>query len=268
MNAPSTTTRRGAAELLGYDPALLARVPQPLRRDLDSLSQAWLVSCGVLGLPMGLSVWLVEHSLFLAALVCLGTALLVLNLLRLLSAGSGTAPELPLERGYRPSLTPMMLLLGLSLVMSQPAQLLHESPSVHEAVAEHRAQLLESHHQSLTAVGGASEDTFTKEIEECEFVVLRLGLLWNTPQKALLWTLVYVGLAMLPAALARTSYLKAARAYERVRYRDSGKRIQRMDAATVAAVAAALRSYPTYRAPWPLPPEAPLCASSPGGPTP
>lgn len=262
MNANGSTTPRGAADLLGYEPALLQQLPRALRDDLDSLSQVWLVSCVLLGFPMGLAVWLVEHSLILAVFVSLGTAFLVLNLLRLLSSGSGTAPELPLEKGYRPALAPMMMLFGLSIIMSQPAQLLHASDSARKAVAEHREQLLESHRKALSEIGGDEKDSFTTEIQECEFVVLRLGILWDTPQKALLWTLVYVGLAMLPAALVRTSYLEAARAYERARYRAAHERLLIMEARTEAAVAAALKTYPSYRPPWPFPPEAPLTVAA------
>lgn len=262
MSAPGPRAERGAADILGYDPELLSAIKKPLRADLDSLSQAWLMSCMLLGVPMGLAVWLVEHSLLLSFFAAFGTSVLVLNLLRLLTAGSGTAPELPLLRGYRPSLTPMVMLLGLSVIMSQPAQLLHASEDVRAVIAEHREKLLVSHRKALAEVGGLSEDHFTKEIESCEFVVLRLSLLWNSPQKALLWTLVYVGLAMLPAALARTSYLKASRAYERVRYRKAKAEIISIEGATARAVQEALESYPTYRAPWPFAPEAPLTLAS------
>jgi hypothetical protein len=245
MNASRLVASGGAAELLGYDRALLGAIPASLCRDLDSLSQAWLVSCVLLGFPMGLALWLVEHSLILAFLAAFGTALLVLNLLRLLTAGSGTAPELPLKRGYRPSLTPMAMLFGLALIMSQPAQLLHASDEVRQQVAEHRQELLASHSAALAEVGRGGEDHFVKDIEACEFVVLRLSLLWNSPQKALLWTLLYVALALLPAALARTSYLKASRAYERARYRKAKGEIGAIEEKTRQAVAAALQSYPT-----------------------
>lgn len=247
-----------SAEILGYDKALLAAIPPPLRRDLDSLSQAWLVSCALFGFPVGLALWLVEHSLILAFFASFVTSLLVLNLLRLLTSGSGTAPDLPLKTGYRPSLTPMVLLFGLALILSQPAQLLHASDDVRRQVAEHREELIVSHRAALLEVGESGEDHFTKEIETCEFVVLRLSLLWDPPQKALLFTLLYVGLTMLPAALARTSYLKASRAYERVRYRKSRAEIGDLEEETRRAVQRAIESYPTYRPPWPFPPEAPL----------
>jgi hypothetical protein len=225
---------------------------------LDALSQAWLVSCTLLGFPLGLAVWLVEHSLLLSFAVTLGVFALVLNLLRLLNAGSGTAPELALTKGYRPSLTPMIMLLGLALLMSQPAQLLHVSDSARQAVAVHRQQLLLSHRSALSELGQDGEDAFSKEIQECEFVVLRMQRLWDKPQLALLWTLLYVGIAMLPVALARTSYLKAVRAYERVRYRTLGRALRRLDAQAGVAVQAALVRYPSYRRPWPFAPERPL----------
>jgi hypothetical protein len=262
MSAQRPTRRPGIADLLGYDSELLATLPSPLRADLDSLSHAWLVSCVLLGFPMGLALWLVEHSLVLSFLAAFGTSALVLNLLRLLTAGSGTAPDLPLLAGYRPSLTPQVMLVGLALIMSQPAQLLHASDEVRQAVANHRAELLSSHRAALSDVPEGSEDRFTKEIEACEFVVLRLSLLWKTPQTALLWTLLYVGLVLLPAALARTTYLKASRAYERARYRNAKGVILSMDNATTDAVAQALKAYPTYRPPWPFAPEPPLARRS------
>lgn len=246
------------AEILGYDRVLLAAIPSPLRRDLDSLSQAWLLSCVLFGFPVGLALWLVEHSLFLAFLASFVTSALVLNLLRLLTSGSGTAPDLPLETGYRPSLTPTVMLFGLALILSQPAQLLHAGDDVRRQIAEHREQLVLSHRAALAEVGRTGEDHFTIEIEDCEFVVLRLSLLWDSPQKALLFTLLYVGLTMLPAALARTSYLKASRAYERARYRKSRAEIGALENETRQAVRSALASYPSYRTPWPFPPEAPL----------
>ena len=266
--------RSPMAEWLGYDAQILGQLSASARAQLDTLSQMWLVSCVLLGFPTGLLVWLVEKSAFLAALAGLGTFVLVLNLLRLLSAGSGTAPELALRRDYAPSLTPTMMVLGLALILSQPTQLLDANDQVRASVAAHRQHLIEAHRTALAQGGrtlersGTAKDAFTRQMQACEFVVLRLKLLWDTPQRAILWTLVYVGLVMLPAALARTSWLEATRAYERVRYRTSSERLRRICERADRVVQASLQRYPSYRPPWPFAAAPPLHIQEAGAPQP
>ena len=260
--------RKSFAETLGYDPELLAGLSREHRRGLDGLSQAWLVSAGLLAYPVGLSVWLVEHSMLLSGLASLAAFLLVRNLLRLIVACTGTAPEQMLGRDYRPSLLPVAILLGLAALLSQPAQLLFLSDEAGRAVEAHRETLLRAHTQARAdLIGGGLEvpalDHFSSRLRECEFVVLRLGLLWKTPESTTLWTAFYLLLVTGPALLARTVWLEAVTGYERARHGASRRLIRALGARADAEVDRALGQFPTYRRLVPLPRLAPLSGQLP-----
>lgn len=252
--------------VLGYDPNLLAELSPEHQRSLDGLTQAWLVACVVMAFPMGVAMWLVEHSLPLAVFVSAGTYVLIVNLLRLVTAGSGTAPEHRLRREYRPSILPTVLLMGLATIMSQPAQLLHTPEAVRAQVESHRAALIQSHLEAQAALSieqdqALHDDAFLRQLERCEFVVLRLKLLWTSPETTVLWTLLFVGAALFPAALARVVWLPAVMAYERARYRRERRAVRRSSRRTARAIERELSRFPTHRKPWPLPPSAPLDGS-------
>lgn len=251
------------AALLGYDPALLNTVSVAHRQQLDALSQAWLVSCIVLAAPAGLAIWLVEHSLPLCLLMTAGVFILVLNLLRLIHAGGGTAVQLPFPKDYRPSLLPIVLLLGLALMMAQPAQLVRSSDQHRSEVEQHRSALVASHLASQAALRGTSkelenDDDFLSEMQECEFIVLRLRLLWSSPRSAVLWTALFSGLVLLPAALAHVCWSKAVFAYERARYLRAAQSFHADERRVEQKVTAILEQFVTYRPPWPFPLSPPL----------
>jgi len=252
------------AALLGYDPALLRELSSAEGRDLDSLSQAWLLSCLVLALPAGIAAWLIEHSILLAVVAMAATFLLVLNLLRLVHAGSGTAPELRLKKDFRPSPLPVALLFGLSLIMSQPAQLLHTPDNVREAVEQHRTALIAAHLkvqeavQETTGADPQSEDVFLRGLQRCQFVVLRLRLLWSSPESTVLWTTLFIGVVLVPAALSRVFWSQALAAYEQARYLRAARMVHTLTRQGNADVERALQHYPTHRPPWPFALASPL----------
>ncbi len=252
----------GAAVALGYDPSLLVRLREKHRRSLDALCQAWIFSCVLLGFPVGLTLWLIEHSLLLACGGAGAASFLVLNLLRLVHSGSGTAPEHPFRRSYRPSYWPPLLIGSLALMMSQPAQLLHAPPRVEQAVESHRANLIAAHLAAQEQIkdiepGGTRRDVFLEELKSCEFVVLRLKLLWGAPEGAVMWTLLFVGLVLSPAAWGRVVLADSVLAYERVRHRRAVFQMRASYEETERAIVEQLSSYSSYRQPWPFPLNAP-----------
>jgi hypothetical protein len=233
--------------LLGYDPEVLAKLHESQVNQLDSLSQAWLLSAVLFGYPLGVALWMVEHSLILSTLTALGTSLLVVNLLRLITSGSGTAPEHRLSRRYRPSLLPVALLLGLALILSQPAQLLTASKQTLTVVAQHRDALKRAHLEAQLAISGVGADAFTQQLDECEFVLLRLRLLWANPVRAVLWTFFYLALTLSPALLARVLWLDAVVAYERARHRTQRAKMFLVERQGRRLVDQALRPFATYQ---------------------
>jgi hypothetical protein len=161
---------------------------------------------------------------------------------------------------------PAILLVGLAVIMSQPAQLLRTPPEVNAQVESHRAALIRSHRaaqESLAAMSdsGSTEDAFLRQLRECEFVVLRLKLLWSFPETTVLWTLAFVAAGLFPAALGRVLWLPALLSYERARYRRQRHEVRRSNRRTERAIRGVLARYPTYRPPWPLPLSAPLVPS-------
>lgn len=249
-----------ATSVLGYDEDLLANLAPQESEQLTTLSHAWLSSAALLGFPLGIAVWKVEHSTVLALGAALGTSVLVINLLRMLVAGGGTPLNKPVPGSYLPSAWPGVLVGALALLLSQPAQLLLHTGEADRAVAAHRQELLRSHAEltasaeltadaELVASGEQTKpDVFAARLAQCDFVVLRLKLLWSHPPRALLCSALYVLLVLAPFFLGRTSCLRGVQAYERERlYRAAALALQ-AELATTQAARETLAKWPSYRA--------------------
>lgn len=242
MNAPASGATR-----VGYEPALLAQLRADHRQQLAAVGQAWAVSCLLLGLPMAVAVYKTEHHTVLAGLAGLATALLALNALRLVIAGSGVAPHLPLPRNYRPSATTGFLIGALALMMSQPIQLMLASPAADAAVEAHRAELVEAHRALQRSMDLPIDDGFAAQTADCEFVVLRLALLWSSPTRNILYSGLYTLLVLFPFLLMRTWYLPAVQAYEAKRHRRAVLTVAAAERLTRARVEVALGQFASYR---------------------
>src|SRR3954452_14119899 len=94
--------------IFGYDHELLAQLRPAGRAAIQVLAEAWLGSSAVLAASVGYALWLVEGSLWLSLGASLGMWMVVVNLLRVVVAGGGAAPQLDTSElaEYRPALGP------------------------------------------------------------------------------------------------------------------------------------------------------------------
>jgi hypothetical protein len=105
----------------------------------------------LLAVPVGYAVWLIEHSLVLAVLLGAGMLFVVLNMLRLSSAGGGVAPGKPLSdvQTYRPALGTTVVIGMLALMFAQPAQLPLWRTELEPIVSEQREHLVAAHERTI-----------------------------------------------------------------------------------------------------------------------
>jgi len=246
VSAPSDIS---AALRVGYDEAILKRLPPRLRAELNQIGVAWGATAFVLAVPLGYAAWLIEKSVFLSLGVASFVVVLLFNLLRLINSGGGGAPDLPQARFYRPPWIPALLFFVLALLVAQPAQLLVPSSTAEDAVGSHRAALVEQHSQSVKDLALSAESHFEGRLAECEFILLRLRLVWLQPGRATLASAVFCLFALFPLFLMHGPSLDAVQAYERLRYQRLGRAMLSHRAATKRAVERALIRFETYEAP-------------------
>ena len=207
--------------LLGYDEALLAQLGEGEQKQIERVAEAWLLSSVLLAVPIGYAVWLIEHSLALAVLLGAGMLFVVLNMLRLSSAGGGVAPGKPLSdvQTYRPALGTTLVIGMLALMFAQPAQLPLWRTELDPIVAEQRERLAAEHERSSRSAAERDTDGYRESLARCDFIVLRLTTIWKQPTRALQLTSFYVLLVLLPTLWARFLALDALRAYALARWR-------------------------------------------------
>ncbi len=224
---------------LGYDAALVARLPARLGADLDLVGAAWLWAALVLAAPLGYAAALLTHSAWLSLAVALGALWMLLQLARLTVAGGGMPLDMP-SAEYRPSSTPLLWLALLGVLFALPAQLpLWDHTPLVEA---ERAALLATHERAL----GHASDGYARELARCEFVVLRLHALAAEPLQAGRYALGYLALLLGPMLFARAQARAAQRSYDELKVREARRVTTRDALATQRALARLLAPYPTY----------------------
>jgi hypothetical protein len=238
-------------EIFGYDPLLLAQLKPRRRRTVSLLAEAWIISSAALAASVGYAIWLVEHSLWVSLLCALAMGLVVINLLRLVVAGSGAAPHLSMEHvsEYRPALGPAFVLSMLAVLLAQPAQLPLWQAELAAPVAEHREQLLAQQEQLAHTLGHPVQRAFRRELTESEFLAWRVRAIWKDPQRAFVLSALYWFLVLLPTLAGRFIALSALREYERARWVAARAQIQAEGEAAAARVHSELAPYASYRAP-------------------
>ena len=234
--------------LVGYERTLLARLPDWAQRQIARVAEAWLLSCLLLASPLAYALWLIEHRLWLALGMGAFTFIMVLNLVRLSSAGGGAATHLSEEdvRAYRPALGPGAVIALLALVCAQPAQLPLWKGQLEQAVAAERALLITQHEQALASLGLHDRDGYRDQLARCDFLVLRLKEMWRAPTRALQFTGLYLVLVLLPVLWARVVARTALREYALERWRRDRRAIVRADRATQREADAILARYPGF----------------------
>jgi hypothetical protein len=236
--------------LVGYDATLLARLSESSQRHIARVAEAWLLSCALLASPVAYAAWLIEHALWLALLLGAFTFAMVLNLVRLTSAGGGAATHASEARvrRYRPALGASVVIGLLALLFAQPAQLPLWKAQLDGPVAAQRELLGRQHEQALSALGMAADDDYRRTLSRCDFLVLRLKHMWRAPTRALQLTGLYAIAVLLPAVWARIVALAALREYALLRWRRDRRAIVRAHRAATRAVQAELARYPSYAA--------------------
>ncbi len=237
--------------LIGFDAEIIERMEQKQARRLRNLLRWYFAPCVCMGASGGLFLWLVEGSVVGALLLAGAIGLMVLNLLRLLVAGGGAAPHWSEARAARwtPTLPPLLILGGLAACFAQPVQLAAFSSLVDQDVEQYRAQLL-SEHADVQALTTA--ESYRQRLDDCYFATYRLSVLWHHPERPLLFTFVFCGVALLPLLLGHTTHLGVLRAYELLRWQDTRHDVLTQEHEHQLAVHAALSHYRLF-APGPLP---------------
>jgi hypothetical protein len=236
--------------LFGYDRKLVAELSHAECQRLGTIAAGWLLSLLLIAVPMGYSLWLVEHSLALACVVAVLTFALTLNLLRVAIAGGGlqagsTAAQV---RDYRPGLAPAVFVGLLGLIFAQPAQLPLDAAHLDPLIAQHREQLVAEHRARVeTTPEVRSFDAYGAELASCEFVVRRLALLWQTPAQAARFTALYCLVVLLPALFGQYVAVGAVRKYQLLRYRRATRFVAVESIAQAAAMDATLADFASYR---------------------
>jgi hypothetical protein len=234
--------------LVGYDSALMARLPESSQRHIARVAEAWLLSCALLASPVAYAAWLIEHQLWLALLLGAFTFVMVLNLVRLSSAGGGAATHASGEEvsDYRPALGASLVIGLLALLFAQPAQLPLWKAELDGPVQAQRALLIAQHEQALDNLGLGNAGEYRMKIARCDFLVLRLQHMWRSPTRALQLTGLYILAVLVPAVWARIVALGALREYARARWQRDRRSIVRDTRATARRVEAELTRFPSY----------------------
>ncbi|MFT3923818.1 MAG: hypothetical protein QM778_14895 [Myxococcales bacterium] len=234
--------------LFGYDPDLLERLAPRRRRAIGLLVEAWILSSAALACSVGYALWLVEHSAGLSLLATFAMAMVVINLLRLVVAGSGAAPHLGIEhvKDYRPALGPTFVLSMLAALLAQPGQLPLWQSELAAPLAEHRAELLNQQAELAHSLGQAPTPAFRAELESSDFLAWRVREIWKDPQRAFLLSVLYWFLVLSPTLAGRFVALGALREYELVRWHAVRGEIEAAGRAAARDIARELSPYPTY----------------------
>ncbi|HEY3495090.1 MAG TPA: hypothetical protein VGK73_10410 [Polyangiaceae bacterium] len=206
----------------GYDASLLSLLSRPERQRLAAVASGSFLSLLLVAWPAAYTMWLVEHSLWLAFGVGIAAFLLTLNLLRVVTAGGGVRVKAPgsAVRSYRPGLAPEAFLLVLGGLFAQPAQLPLHASELNPRVDVYRAELVAAHARRAEVSREAAQH-YRAELARCDFVVKRLTLLWGEPNRAARFTLFYCLLVLLPSFFRQFVAIDALRAYELLRYRSA-----------------------------------------------
>ncbi len=209
--------------LVGYDNDLLAGMNDRDRGSLRAAGIAWLGACVVLGVSAAYAAYLVVPSPWAPAILGPGITLLMVNLLRILTAGGGCSLRKSMSdaeevtANYRPSLIPAAVFGVMAALLSQPAQLAFW-PQLDEEVAVHRAEMMAEHEAAAIELG--VDPTIANEaLMSAGFPIYRLKRIWQEPKRALRWTALICMLVLFPAFWSQFFALKARRSYEVLRYR-------------------------------------------------
>lgn len=235
------------AALFGYDRAHLGLLADKDARRVCQLAALSFVPVVLSGVSAGLLVWMSEHDPLWTPLIALFVALLVWNLLRLNNAGGGPAPDHTAGDAERwaPGGGAISVLALLAALSAQPF-LAFGFRQTHQAeVNAHRQALMAAHEKSLADANSEPLSVgASNSLARCEFVALRLKLLWKDPERPLLLSLAFAALYLSPLLLAQLTHLGALRRYQRLRWSEARSLVLDEEALTQSIAARHLSRYP------------------------
>jgi hypothetical protein len=226
---PAAQRRYSLASAAGFDNKVIAELAPHQAQSIARLGALHLLPCVLLGGAAAAFAWLLEPWLGASIGAFVIVTLLALNLMRLIIAGGGAAPHGTAEQSRRwaPTLAPLLVFGCLGACLAQPVQLLLYAPAFDGRIEQHRDALIAEHERTLRA--GADRERrlelYQAEIQQCSFVVQRLTLLWSSPERAYLFSALFVGLTLLPLLLGHTTHLRVLRAYEFERWKQTVARV-------------------------------------------
>jgi hypothetical protein len=241
------------AAVFGFDMQSVRRLTQVEREGLEWLAASYLLSACLVCAPFGYAAWLGTQSLAVSVLLAAAGGGLLLAVLRLSIAGSGSAP-LARALTSRSYAGPVLILALAAVLAAQPAQLLLRRQEAAGPVAARRQALIARHDASMReqgadfveARGAELANRYRAQLDRCEFVGLRLQRLWSEPARAIRDTLLYVGLVLVFGVCARVAAGSALGSYER-RCAIVTQRLIALDTeAAHRAVHTLLSAYDTY----------------------
>lgn len=242
-------------QLLGFDPELLAGLDERYRRDLTYFCFLGLLPCGLIGGSVGYGLWLVERSVPIAVGGAIAFLLLLLNMLRVSIAGSGMTLSLPprLAGRWKPRLTPVVMFALLATIFAQPAQLVLHNAALDPAIDRYRVAMMAAHEKAVRASdpghAAALVADYNTRIQASSFAVRRVQLLWLTPEKPAIFTVLFTIVTLFPLLLLRGPSLAAVVAYEGRKYARCRARVMWEDSLTRETADRLLRLYPGYPGP-------------------
>ncbi|MET0387299.1 MAG: hypothetical protein ABW321_15125 [Polyangiales bacterium] len=95
-------------------------------------------------------------------------------------------------------------------------------------------------------LAAASREAYRARLARCELVALRLGAVWGAPERAVRYSLAFLGLVLLPCLAARAMAGRALRRYELRRSRGAHVQLARDAESTAHALVALLSPYTSY----------------------
>ncbi|MDZ4695456.1 MAG: hypothetical protein SGI86_09910 [Deltaproteobacteria bacterium] len=239
-------------QLLGFDPELLEGLDVKYRRDLSYFCFLGFLPCGLIGGAAGYGLWLVERSALIAGSGALVFALLLLNMLRVAIAGSGMTLSLPprLAGRWKPRLTPVVIFALLGIIFAQPAQLVLHEATLAPAIDRYRVAMMAAHEKAVRSSdpkhAAARVADYNARIKASSFAVRRVQLLWLTPEKPLIFTVLFTLVALFPLLLVRGPSLAAVVAYEARKYARGRARVMLEDRLARETADRLLSAYPSY----------------------
>jgi hypothetical protein len=247
------------AARLGYDPDRVAELPALQQRALALAALAAAPAVGLLGASAAYGAFLSSDTWAVGIPVGVGAGLYLFNLLRVAVAGGGVGPQQPYGRitTFFPRTVPLVMLALLGVFFAQPLLLGLLAREQDAEIDALRASLLRTHQQAMVKEQSTPSarleaeqiEPYRRHLAHSHFLLRRVQLTWERPQRAALFSFAMVLLMVLPWLASATIARRAARAYEAGRWKTNRAIIDAAWAQARRLEEQALRQWATYEGP-------------------